>query len=172
MQGAAEGVNDTASRRFEAPQDLGDSVVGPHRVDDERQIMGHGQPHLRLEQFKLPLLGHLGAQVQPAFADGHQPPGLARQQGLQPCQRPLRLGPHIPGMHPQTITNVMMTLGQRHHPSPVFLSHGGDDILPHPQLAPLGQQCLPIVIEHRKIEVAVGVYQFHVALTCLSYSMG
>lgn len=61
-----------------------------------------------------------------------------------------------------------MLCRQRHHPAPVFLSHGGNDILAHPQLAALGQQRRPIGIEDRKIEMAMGVDQLHIALTCLS----
>ncbi|MNR10447.1 hypothetical protein D3C85_1267000 [compost metagenome] len=112
MQGAAEGVDHPASGRFEAPQDLGDGVVGSHRVDDKRQLVFHRQPYLCLKHLDLPLLRHLAAQIQPALTDGHQAARPARQQGVQPCQHVGRLRPHIPGMDAQTVGDAGMALGQ------------------------------------------------------------
>ena len=131
--------------------------------------MRHGQPHLRLEHLDLPSCGTWERRSSPHSprppAHGADSPAGSPAGSVHPG-----LLAHIPGMDPQAITDAVVA-PPAPSPAPVFLSQGGMIYLAHPSWRHPGQQH-PYRRQDRKIEVAVGVYQFHVALTCLSYSMG
>ena len=110
-------------------------------------------------------------QVQPAFAPMATSPRACRQQGPPSLSAPPSVwAPYIPGM-PQTITNAKDDARPAPSRVPSFLSHGGMIYTPT-QLAHGASNASRSSSNTGKSRWQWVSYQFHVALTCLSYSMG